>query len=391
MKKWGIWCLALVLSVAFLLTACGDKKPTTETTADKKNYDNLVADIVIQDHGTITVLLDHDAAPITVENFVKLAEDGYYDGLTFHRIIDGFMMQGGDGGDERPAETIVGEFTSNGYENSIKHERGVISMARSNDPNSASSQFFIMHEAAEHLDGQYAAFGYVVSGIEIVDTICKNAKPIDWNGGIAASDQPIITTIKIREEKTPMTTQVTTTTTKQEPIVELPYETAFADIEIEGYGKITVQLEPKSAPITVDNFVKLAENGFYNGLTFHRIIEGFMMQGGDPEGTGAGGSDMNIVGEFASNGYDNPLKHTRGAVSMARTSDPNSASSQFFIVQQTSDWLDGEYAVFGYVINGMDVVDAVCTAATPIDGNGTIPADAQPVISSVTIRYPTTY
>ena len=388
MKRAAILCLALLLSVSFLLTACGEKKPTVTPTDTTGSYENLVADIVIKDHGTITVALDHDAAPITVENFVKLAKSGFYDGLTFHRIIDGFMMQGGDGGDERPADTIVGEFTSNGYKNDLKHTRGVISMARTDDPNSANSQFFIMHEAAEHLDGEYAAFGYVVSGMDIVDTICKNAQPIDWNGIIAEDERPVITTVTIRESKTP----VTTTTTKQELVVqeEFPYETAFADIEIEGYGKITIQLEPKAAPITVTNFVKLAEKGFYDGLTFHRIIKGFMMQGGDPEGTGAGGSGTDIFGEFASNGYDNPLKHTRGAVSMARAYDPNSASSQFFIVHQTSDWLDGEYAVFGYVINGMDVVDAVCEDAQPIDDNGTIPAENQPIINSITIRYPTT-
>ena len=158
------------------------------------------ADIDIADYGTITVKLDQSAAPITVENFVKLAESGYYDGLTFHRIMDGFMMQGGDGGDARPAETIEGEFESNGHKNPIKHERGVISMARTNDPNSANSQFFIMHEAAEHLDGEYAAFGHVVKGIEIVDKVCTTVQPTDDNGTIPADEQPIINSIKIRKE-----------------------------------------------------------------------------------------------------------------------------------------------------------------------------------------------
>lgn len=172
---------------------------------------------------------------------------------------------------------------------------------------------------------------------------------------------------------------------------DFPYDTAFADIEIAGYGTITVQLEPKVAPITVQNFVNLAESGFYDGLTFHRIIKDFVIQGGDPEGTGRGGSDTNIFGEFTANGFNNPLKHTRGAISMARSGDPDSASSQFFIVHQTKEHLDGQYAVFGYVINGMDVVDAVCAAATPIDDNGTIPAGQQPIINRITIRYPATY
>ena len=161
----------------------------------------------------------------------------------------------------------------------------------------------------------------------------------------------------------------------------------YADIEIQDYGTITVQLDQESAPITAANFVSLAESGFYDGLTFHRIIEGFMMQGGDPSGDGTGGADETIVGEFTDNGYDNTLSHTRGAISMARSNDYNSASSQFFIVHEDSSAsLDGQYAVFGYVIEGMDVVDAVCEAAEPTDDIGTISSEDQPVITSITIR-----
>lgn len=162
--------------------------------------------------------------------------------------------------------------------------------------------------------------------------------------------------------------------------------TYYADIEIADYGKITVKLDQTSAPISSANFVALAEDGFYDGLTFHRIMEGFMMQGGDPNGNGYGGSENNIVGEFTANGYDNNLSHTRGAISMARSNDYNSASSQFFIVHEDSTSLDGEYAVFGYVTEGMDVVDKVCEDSEPTDGNGTIKADAQPVITSISIR-----
>lgn len=160
----------------------------------------------------------------------------------------------------------------------------------------------------------------------------------------------------------------------------------YADIEIEDYGTITVKLDAESAPITTENFVKLAREGFYDGLTFHRIIEGFMMQGGDPEADGTGGSSEKIKGEFTANGVNNPLSHTRGAISMARSQKMDSASSQFFIVHQDSLHLDGQYAVFGYVTEGMDVVDAVCEAAEPTDNNGTISRDQQPVIVSVTIR-----
>ena len=162
--------------------------------------------------------------------------------------------------------------------------------------------------------------------------------------------------------------------------------TYFADIDIEGYGVITIQLDQAAAPVTCANFVELAESGFYDGLTFHRIIAGFMMQGGDPKGNGTGGSDNKIVGEFKANGYENNLSHVRGTVSMARSSAKNSASSQFFICHEDAPHLDGSYAAFGTVTAGMDVVDAVCEAAQPTDNNGTIPADAQPVMTSVTIR-----
>lgn len=156
-------------------------------------------------------------------------------------------------------------------------------------------------------------------------------------------------------------------------------------VTVRDYGTITVELDADAAPITVQNFLDLADSGFYDGLTFHRIIEGFMIQGGDPEGTGMGGSGKTIKGEFSANGVENPLSHTRGAISMARSSAMDSASSQFFIVQKDSTFLDGQYACFGYVTDGMDVVDAIAADAQPTDGNGTIPADQQPVIESVKV------
>lgn len=162
--------------------------------------------------------------------------------------------------------------------------------------------------------------------------------------------------------------------------------TAYADIAIKDYGVVTVGLNGNAAPETVKNFESLANSGFYNGLTFHRIIDGFMMQGGDPKGDGTGGSDNTVSGEFSENGFENSLSHTRGAISMARSNDYNSASSQFFIVQSDSTFLDGQYAAFGYVTEGMDIVDAICKAADTEDSNGLQPSDKQPVISSVTIR-----
>ncbi|MGO4947483.1 peptidylprolyl isomerase [Blautia sp. Sow4_E7] len=158
-----------------------------------------------------------------------------------------------------------------------------------------------------------------------------------------------------------------------------------AEIEVQDYGTIKVELDADTAPISVTNFVKLAQEHFYDGLTFHRIIDGFMIQGGDPEGTGRGGSDETIKGEFSENGVENNISHERGVISMARSSDPDSASSQFFIVQSDSTYLDGQYAAFGHVTEGMDIVDQICKDAKPTDNNGTISADQQPVMTSVTI------
>ena len=161
--------------------------------------------------------------------------------------------------------------------------------------------------------------------------------------------------------------------------------THHAEIDIQDYGTITVELDGDIAPITVQNFMDLANDGFYDGLTFHRIIAGFMMQGGDPNGNGTGGTENTIKGEFSANGVENSLSHTRGAISMARSQAYDSASSQFFICHADSTFLDGQYACFGYVTDGMDVVDAVCEAAQPTDDNGTIPADQQPVITAIRI------
>ena len=135
-------------------------------------------------------------------------------------------------------------------------------------------------------------------------------------------------------------------------------------IEVKGFGTIMVELDKEAAPKTVENFEKLVSEGFYDGLTFHRIIKGFMIQGGDPLGNGTGDSKVKIPGEFKSNGWDNPISHKRGVISMARAQNPNSASCQFFIVHEDSEFLDGDYAAFGHVTEGMDVVDAIASVDT---------------------------
>ena len=162
--------------------------------------------------------------------------------------------------------------------------------------------------------------------------------------------------------------------------------TVKAIMTVENFGDITLELYPDKAPITVQNFVDLAESDFYDGLTFHRIISGFMIQGGDPEGNGTGGSGKNIKGEFTANGVENDLSHVRGVISMARGTSYDSASSQFFICNGDATSLDGDYAAFGKVVEGMDVVDAIAAVEVKLNSSGemAMPVDP-PVIKDIKI------
>ena len=170
---------------------------------------------------------------------------------------------------------------------------------------------------------------------------------------------------------------------KDAPAGDASVATDYVQIDIENYGSITAELYGNAAPITVANFMKLVDKGFYDGLTFHRIISGFMIQGGDPLGNGTGGSDETIKGEFAANGVENNIAHIRGVLSMARSSMPDSASSQFFIMHEDAPHLDGSYAAFGRVLSGIEVVDAICENTPVTDGNGSVSAADQPVITSI--------
>lgn len=188
-------------------------------------------------------------------------------------------------------------------------------------------------------------------------------------------------------DTTETTTEETTedTTDASEEDTELLTGLHHVTIDVQDYGTISLELDADTAPISVTNFINLAKDGFYDGLTFHRIISGFMIQGGDPKGNGTGGSDQTIKGEFSENGMENNISHVRGTISMARANDPDSASSQFFIVHEDSTFLDGQYAAFGHVTDGMDVVDAICENTPVQDNNGTVKAADQPVITSVTV------
>ncbi|MBQ9952320.1 MAG: peptidylprolyl isomerase [Clostridia bacterium] len=160
--------------------------------------------------------------------------------------------------------------------------------------------------------------------------------------------------------------------------------TDYIQIDIENYGTITAELYGNVAPITVKNFMKLVDDGFYNGLTFHRIISGFMIQGGDPLGTGMGGAPDKIKGEFKANGVENNIDHTRGVLSMARSQMYDSASSQFFIMHADAPHLNGQYAAFGRVLTGIEVVDAICQNTPVTDRNGSVAAANQPKITNIT-------
>lgn len=201
MVKQAIYLGVMLALMAAVLVGCKKKNSSSDAEIPEISGKHQI-EITVKDYGTIKAELDADVAPITVDNFLKLAKEGFYDGLTFHRIIDGFMIQGGDpkgNGTGGSDQTIKGEFSSNGVENDLSHVRGTISMARSQTNDSASSQFFIVHQDSTYLDGEYAAFGTVTEGMEIVDQICKDTKVEDSNGTVSKENQPIIESIKVVE------------------------------------------------------------------------------------------------------------------------------------------------------------------------------------------------
>lgn len=351
-----IIAIMLVLAMMFTFVGCNYKSEFKDYAENK-----IYVEMVVKNYGLMTIELDPAVAPITVHNFATLVSEGFYDGLTFHRIISGFMIQGGDpdgngtGGSEK---NIKGEFSANGVENNLSHERGVISMARSTAYDSASSQFFICHAAAPHLDGGYAAFGKVVEGLEVVDAIAA----VTTDSNDAPTSAVVIDYAKIVHGEN-LIAGIDTSEETRPDWGRGDY--INVEMSVKDFGVIKLKLDHTQAPITVENFVSLVEEGFYDGLTFHRIIKDFMIQGGDPKGNGTGGSDENIKGEFAYNYVDNSISHKRGVISMARGgNDFNSASSQFFICHKDSTYLDGQYAAFGEVTEGIEVVDAIAEVKT---------------------------
>lgn len=374
--------ISLLFSCMSLLVSCNDDKNDGENGGENQSkYDKVeYVEMDFGSYGKVVIQIDRVAAPITADNFLSLVESGFYDGLNIFRAQKNFVIQGGKN-ESVNVDSIKGEFAANGYANPISHTRGVISMARTSDPNSATSQFFITLSdgASSSLDSMYASFGRVVSGMDVVDAIADGlfSKAINNMGFVADSDAITLNSAKIidynpfDESKNELMGSgycdyLDTRDTSGRDI-------KYVEMCVEGYGRLVILLDATTAPITVANFISLVESGFYNGLTFHRIIKDFMIQGGDPDANGTGGNkdkngnEINIKGEFSSNGHENDISHIYGVISMARSNDPNSASSQFFICNaDASESLDNNYAAFGYVVEGMSVIDAITEDFFPI-------------------------
>ncbi len=366
--------------------AAVSKEINSKLVTDFEETDSITeyVKISIVDHGEIVVRLRKDIAPISVDNFQTLVHKGFYDGLTFHRIIQNFMIQGGQNAEEK-VDTIKGEFTSNGVKNDLLHLRGVISMARTPVLDSATSQFFICDATSDHLDGDYAAFGYVVAGMDTVDSVA--AVPTD--SGNAPLTKVVMNKVCFVTEKTDDETNTDTANKDTESSIsenlfmaavgaeidakdvadftETHEATEFVKITVKDHGDMIIRLRADIAPLTVANFRTLVAGKFYDGLTFHHIAQGALIQGGRNDGIPM----ESIKGEFAANGVPNQLLHLRGVISMARSAANNSATSEFFICDTTDAQLDGQYAAFGYVVAGLEVVDSI--AAVTLDvGNAPV-------------------
>jgi len=313
--------------------------------------------VVETELGTFRFEFAPDKAPKHVEQFMTLARKGYYDGSAFFRVVAYGIIQGGDPllKDPKTPKNLWGtgglnlladEFSD------LKHERGAVSTVRvPNKPNSDGAQFFVCVSPQAALDGQYSAFGRVTEGMDVVEKIsCVPA------GENAIADKPV-RIVKVTLEKK-----------KVEPFLNATPDEMRKTVTLKTtLGNIKIKMEPDWAPNHVRNFLKLTSTGWYNGTVFHRIVPGFVVQGGMAEGRSSGSAHpadrwvKPLKGEFR-----NDVKHTRGIVSMARTDDPDSATTSFFLMLGDAPHLDGQYSAFGRVVEGMEVLDAF--EKEPVDG-----------------------
>lgn len=318
---------------------------------------------LVTEKGDITLELYADKAPHTVNNFVFLAREGFYDNTTFHRVIPGFMAQGGDPtgtGTGGPGYTFADEFDP-----TLAHDRvGVLSMANAGaDTN--GSQFFITFTPTPWLDDRHTVFGRVIDGLDVLFSLRER----DPETATVPGDR--IVTIRITESDTPPVSKLPADTDipmPQEPAARYELYTQPPEMTLDltktyiatlktAKGDIEVTLDAQAAPLTVNNFVFLARAGFFDGLTFHRVEPDFVIQGGDPLGTGEGGPGYMLPAEIG-------LRHEEGSIAMARLPDQGnprrmSSGSQFYITLAATSQLDGSYTVFGKVTSGMDVVKSI--------------------------------
>jgi cyclophilin family peptidyl-prolyl cis-trans isomerase len=328
--------LALFLSFAAPLCLC--QAPDSELEA-----------VVTTDLGSFRFEFAPDKAPKHVAQFIKLARQGYYDGSAFHRVVMNGIIQGGDPvlKDSKTARNLWGTGGLNLLASEIsdmKHERGVVSTVRiPSKPDSDGAQFFICVVPQPSLDGQFSTFGRVNEGMDVVEKISQI--PVDAQGFV---EKPV-RILKITIEKK-----------KVEPFLDAPVDHLRRTVTLKTtLGDIKIRMEPEWAPNHVRKFLMLAETGWYNGTAFHRIVKGFVVQGGmSAARSGAATHPADrwvhpLKGEFRTD-----IKHDRGIVSMARTSDPDSATTSFFLVLGPSPHLDGQYSVFGRVVEGLEVLDA---------------------------------
>lgn len=389
--------LALLCLSVFTFSSCGklEAKPfEADINIDTEGHSLHYVEIVFKNYGTVSLTLDATVAPITVENFLKLANSGYYNNSYIGRVQQGFVMQIAEG---KGTACIKGEFDSNGTENDLSHTKGVISMARNGYfANSASDQFFIMLTDYSGLDGNYASFGWVTSGMNIIEAIADDipdAAYEDDNGFLYESYMPMVQAVRVVGNNGVPSPATATVPPAAEPFspnisVETEGHTLHTvEMSIKDCGKVTMVLDETVAPITVQNFLKLVESGYYNGLSMIRVQEDFVVQLGDGAGTDS------IKGEFSSNGVENKLKHKKGILSMARTTENDSASDQFFIMLGTSNSLDGDYASFGWVTSGMNILEYIegqvmfdhCTEDYNGYNMGFLKDEYQPVIEYIKV------
>ncbi len=318
---------------------------------------------LVTEKGDITLELYADKVPHTVNNFVFLAREGFYDNTTFHRVIPGFMAQGGDPtgtGTGGPGYTFADEFDP-----TLAHDRvGVLSMANAGaDTN--GSQFFITFTPTPWLDDRHTVFGRVIDGVDVLFLLRER----DPETATVPGDR--IVTIRITESDTPPVSKLPANTDipmPQEPAARYELYTQPPEMTLDltktyiatlktAKGDIEVTLDAQAAPLTVNNFVFLARAGFFDGLTFHRVEPDFVIQGGDPLGTGEGGPGYMLPAEIG-------LRHEEGSIAMARLPDQGnprrmSSGSQFYITLAATSQLDGSYTVFGKVTSGMDVAKSI--------------------------------